>query len=173
MALKRALGHPPERLVDRSWVSARVSHAKSEMSRCRNQCGSRALYQNLVDTTLRFLIEQVGEVEALTSRRHTGRRLPRAPHGRQRRRSARHRCLSRLAGLGACRARGRVRPGASSDPRDRGCVERAAAPRCRHRFFERGSAARWARAHIGTGRSDDQHAAARCACAARGVARHS
>ena len=161
MALKRTWPHSRSDSSDRSWVSARVSHAKSEMSRCRNQCGSRACIQNLVDTTLRFLIEQVGEVEVLTSlATHWPRFLARRTVGN----------AVEALGIVAFRASPVWVLAALADVcglgrhliPDRGCVERAAAPRCRHRFFERGSAARRARAHIGTGRSDDQRRRSMC-----------
>jgi hypothetical protein len=43
------------------------------------------LYQTMVEAVLRFLIEQVGEVEGRVSSRRPARRgLPAAPHGGQR-----------------------------------------------------------------------------------------
>ena len=63
MALKRYLATLPERLV-RSIVGlgAGVAREVGDVALPKSVRRSR-LYQNLVDTTLRFLIEQVGEVE--------------------------------------------------------------------------------------------------------------
>ena len=117
MALKRYLFTLPERLV-RSIVGlgAGVAREVGDLALPQSVRQSR-LYQNLVDTTLRFLIEQVGEVEGVyqSDEKLADDFLARRT-GRQRRRSAWHRRLSRLAGMGAGRAGGRVRPWAPSDP---------------------------------------------------------
>jgi hypothetical protein len=65
MTLKRYLATLPERLV-RSVVGlgAGVAREVGDVALPRSVRQSR-LYQNLVDTTLRFLIEQVGEVEGV------------------------------------------------------------------------------------------------------------
>jgi len=65
MALKRYLFTLPERLV-RSIVGlgAGVAREVGDLALPQSVRQSR-LYQNLVDTTLRFLIEQVGEVEGV------------------------------------------------------------------------------------------------------------
>ena len=65
MTLKRYLATLPERLV-RSIVglSAGVAREVGDLALPASVRQSR-LYQNLVDTTLRFLIEQVGEVEGV------------------------------------------------------------------------------------------------------------
>src|SRR5262245_51956159 len=65
MALKRYLMTLPERLV-RSVVGlgAGLAREVGDLALPRSVRQSR-LYQNLVDTTLRFLIEQVGEVEGV------------------------------------------------------------------------------------------------------------
>ena len=65
MELKRYLFTLPERLV-RSVVGlgAGVAREVGDLALPQSVRQSR-LYQNLVDTTLRFLIEQVGEVEGV------------------------------------------------------------------------------------------------------------
>ena len=74
------------------------------------------LYQNLVDTTLRYLIEQVGGAEGVLPRRRSKwRELPDAPYRRQRDRSARHRGVSRVAGMGPRGTRRSLRHGPVSD----------------------------------------------------------
>ena len=101
-------------------ASAPASRARSARSCFPTGCRRTRLYQNLVDTTLRFLIEQVGGVEgAYPQRNAASRRLPQAADGGQRHRSARHRGVPRLAGVGAGGARRRLRDGPPVDSRDR------------------------------------------------------
>ena len=92
----------PERLVRSTLgLSAGVAREVGEVALPAALRRSQ-LYQNLVDTTLRFFIEQVGQVEGVYAR--TGcaaREFPRAPDGRQRDRVDGHRRVPRVARLGA------------------------------------------------------------------------
>ena len=121
------------------------------------------LYQNLVDATLRYLIEQVGGVESLhgTTAR-LPERLSREAGCRQRRRGARHHRLSRLASLGARRAGGSLRDGTPSDTRNCRRAQGAGPPRHRREVHQRRSDAGWPGADLVSSGRDDQHAAARC-----------
>ncbi len=152
-------------------ASAPALRARWGKSPCRHAIRRGRLYQNLVDATLQFLIEQVGGVEGVyTCRRSSARQFPRPPHRRQRRRGARHRRLPRLAGLGARGARGRLRHGAAPDPGDRRRAQGAGPAGEGRALHQRRADARRPRADLVTPGLHDQHAAARRAGAARGVA---